>query len=132
MYTRNGSLRVSPAGDLLAAEDRPVLDINSRPIRVDPARPIEIDRSGETEPIRTSEHHVRGSLSRGELGPGALGTTHADRQRHRGPAGNGEHERKHRPCAPVSTPQRPQPKTHRVHVVTRTRPPPTADSIAET
>src|SRR3989475_9826540 len=37
VYTRNGALRISPAGDLLAAEDRPVLDIHNRPIRVDPS-----------------------------------------------------------------------------------------------
>ena len=46
VYTRNGSLRVSPTGELLAVEDRPVLDANNQPIRVDPSRPLEIDASG--------------------------------------------------------------------------------------
>jgi flagellar basal-body rod protein FlgF len=39
MYTRNGSLHVSPQGDLLAAENRPVLDDKGKPVKVDPALP---------------------------------------------------------------------------------------------
>jgi flagellar basal-body rod protein FlgF len=47
LYTRNGSLRVSAKGDLLAAEERPVLDNRNQPIRIDSSKPFDIDRKGE-------------------------------------------------------------------------------------
>jgi flagellar basal-body rod protein FlgF len=46
LYTRNGSLKVTPKGDLVAAEDRAVLDTNGKPVKIDPARPYTIDSSG--------------------------------------------------------------------------------------
>ncbi len=46
LYTRNGSLRVSTKGELLAAEDRSLLDNQSKPIKIDPSKPFEIDRTG--------------------------------------------------------------------------------------
>jgi len=46
LYTRNGGLKVSSKGDLLAAEDRAVLDPNGNPIKIDPTRPYQLDSSG--------------------------------------------------------------------------------------
>ena len=46
LYTRNGSLKVTSKGDLVAAEDRPVLDTNGNPVKLDPARPYVIDSTG--------------------------------------------------------------------------------------
>ena len=48
-YTRNGSLRVSPKGDLLGVEDRAILDNRNQPIRLDPSKPFEIDGKGEVK-----------------------------------------------------------------------------------
>jgi flagellar basal-body rod protein FlgF len=47
LYTRNGSLKVTAKGDLVAAEDRAVLDTGGKPVRIDPARPYQIDATGE-------------------------------------------------------------------------------------
>jgi flagellar basal-body rod protein FlgF len=46
LYTRNGSLKVTPTGDLLAVEDRAVLDPNGNPVKLDPTRPYHIDQGG--------------------------------------------------------------------------------------
>jgi flagellar basal body rod protein FlgG len=46
LYTRNGGLKVTSKGDLLAAEDRAVLDVNGNPVRIDPTRPYQVDSSG--------------------------------------------------------------------------------------
>jgi flagellar basal body rod protein FlgG len=46
IYTRNGSLQVSPKGDLLAADGWAVLDTKGKPVRIDPAFSFEIDRQG--------------------------------------------------------------------------------------
>jgi len=46
LYTRNGSLKVTPKGDLVAAEDRAVLDTNGKPVKLDPSRPYAIDPTG--------------------------------------------------------------------------------------
>jgi flagellar basal-body rod protein FlgF len=46
LYTRNGSLHMSPKGVLLAAEERPVLDAQGNPIQLNPNRPVEFDRAG--------------------------------------------------------------------------------------
>jgi len=46
LYTRNGSLKMTAKGDLVAAEDRAVLDTNGNPVKLDPAQSYEIDRTG--------------------------------------------------------------------------------------
>jgi flagellar basal-body rod protein FlgF len=46
LYTRNGSLKVTSQGDLLAAENRAVLDTNGNPVKIDPTRPYQIDATG--------------------------------------------------------------------------------------
>jgi flagellar basal body rod protein FlgG len=46
LYTRNGTLKVSPQGDLLAPEDRAILDKNNKPIKIDPSLPFDIDTAG--------------------------------------------------------------------------------------
>jgi flagellar basal-body rod protein FlgF len=46
LYTRNGSLKVTSKGDLVAAEDRAVLDANGNPVKLNPSLPYEIDRGG--------------------------------------------------------------------------------------
>jgi flagellar basal body rod protein FlgG len=46
MYTRNGALRLTPAGDLVTAQGFNVLDVNNQPIRLDPRQPVQIDRGG--------------------------------------------------------------------------------------
>lgn len=46
LYTRNGSLKVTATGDLVAAEDRAVLDANGNPVKLDPSRPYVIDNTG--------------------------------------------------------------------------------------
>jgi flagellar basal-body rod protein FlgF len=46
LYTRNGSLKVTSKGDLVAAEDRAVLDLTGNPVKIDPTRPYQIDSSG--------------------------------------------------------------------------------------
>jgi flagellar basal-body rod protein FlgF len=46
LYTRNGSLKVTSKGDLVAADDRAVLDTNGKPVKLDPARPYVIDSTG--------------------------------------------------------------------------------------
>jgi flagellar basal body rod protein FlgG len=47
LYTRNGSLKVTSKGDLVAAEDRAVLDTGGKPVKIDPTRPYEINSKGE-------------------------------------------------------------------------------------
>ncbi len=46
LYTRNGSLKVTPTGELVAAEDRPVLDAGGAPVKLDPMQPYQIDVNG--------------------------------------------------------------------------------------
>ncbi len=46
LYTRNGGLRIAATGDLLAANDWGVRDINGKAIRLDPSKPVVIDRDG--------------------------------------------------------------------------------------
>jgi flagellar basal body rod protein FlgG len=46
LYTRNGNLRVTSKGDLVAAEDRAVLDVKGNPVKIDPSRPYQIDSTG--------------------------------------------------------------------------------------
>jgi flagellar basal body rod protein FlgG len=46
LYTRNGALRVSSKGELLAPEDRPVLDTKNQPIVLDPSKTVNIDQTG--------------------------------------------------------------------------------------
>jgi flagellar basal body rod protein FlgG len=46
IYTRDGSLTISPKGELVGPEGRAVLDTNNSPIRVDPNRPFDIDGTG--------------------------------------------------------------------------------------
>lgn len=46
MYTRNGALRLTPAGDLITADGFNVLNANSQPIRLDPRQAVQIDRAG--------------------------------------------------------------------------------------
>lgn len=46
LYTRNGSLKVTSKGDLVAAEDRAVLDANGNPVKLNPSLPYDIDRGG--------------------------------------------------------------------------------------
>lgn len=46
LYTRNGSLKVTSKGDLVATEDRAVLDANGNPVKLNPSLPYEIDRGG--------------------------------------------------------------------------------------
>jgi flagellar basal body rod protein FlgG len=47
MYTRNGTLHLSPSGDLLGPEDRAILDPQGKPIKLDPSQAITITGSGE-------------------------------------------------------------------------------------
>jgi flagellar basal-body rod protein FlgF len=46
LYTRNGSLKVTSKGELVAAEDRPVLDTSGQPVKLDPSRPYLVDSTG--------------------------------------------------------------------------------------
>lgn len=47
LYTRNGSLKMTPSGELVAAEDRAVIDASSgNPVKLDPTQPYQIDRDG--------------------------------------------------------------------------------------
>ncbi len=46
LYTRNGSLKVTSTGDLVAAEDRAVLDAGGNPVKLDPTQPYQIDQRG--------------------------------------------------------------------------------------
>lgn len=46
LYTRNGTMRVSPKGQLLGPEDRPVLDTKNQPIQLDTSKPVNIDQTG--------------------------------------------------------------------------------------
>jgi len=46
LYTRNGSLKVTSKGDLVAAEDRAVLDTSGSPVKIDPSKSYEIDATG--------------------------------------------------------------------------------------
>ena len=46
LYTRNGGLRIGANGDLLAADDWGVRDINGKTIRLDPSKPVVVDRDG--------------------------------------------------------------------------------------
>jgi len=46
LYTRNGSLKVTSKGDLVAAEDRAVLDASGNPVKLNPSLPYDIDRGG--------------------------------------------------------------------------------------
>jgi len=47
LYTRNGSLKVTSKGELVAAEDRAVLDSGGKPVKIDPKLPYEINSKGE-------------------------------------------------------------------------------------
>jgi flagellar basal-body rod protein FlgF len=49
VYTRNGSLHLSPAGDLLGPEERAILDPQGKPIKVDPSQSVAITASGEVK-----------------------------------------------------------------------------------
>jgi flagellar basal-body rod protein FlgF len=46
LYTRNGSLKMTPKGELVAAEDHAVLDAGGSPVKLDPTQPYQIDRDG--------------------------------------------------------------------------------------
>src|SRR5580698_1905163 len=46
LYTRNGSLKMTPSGELVASEDRAVLDPSGTPVKLDPSQPYQIDRDG--------------------------------------------------------------------------------------
>jgi flagellar basal body rod protein FlgG len=47
VYTRNGSLHLSPTGDLLGPEERAILDPKGKPIKLDPAQAVTITGLGE-------------------------------------------------------------------------------------
>src|SRR5262245_13560834 len=46
LYTRDGGFHLSPKGELLAAEDFPVLDSAGAPIKLDPAVAFQINEQG--------------------------------------------------------------------------------------
>jgi flagellar basal-body rod protein FlgF len=46
LYTRNGSLKVTSQGDLVAAENHSVLDTANQPVKIDPTKPYVVDSSG--------------------------------------------------------------------------------------
>jgi flagellar basal body rod protein FlgG len=46
LYTRNGSFRLSTAGQLQTQEGYPVLGADNKPIQLDPSQTVEIDRDG--------------------------------------------------------------------------------------
>ncbi len=46
LYTRNGSLKITSKGELVGAEDRPILDSSGSPVRIDPRKPYEINAKG--------------------------------------------------------------------------------------
>lgn len=47
LYTRDGGFHLSPKGELLAAEEFPVLDTKDQPVKIDPALPFEINENGQ-------------------------------------------------------------------------------------
>lgn len=49
LYTRNGSFRLSPAGQLETQEGFPVMSSDSKPIVVDPSRPVQITPEGSVQ-----------------------------------------------------------------------------------
>jgi flagellar basal-body rod protein FlgF len=69
LYTRNGSLKVTSKGDLVAAEDRSVLDSNGNPVKLNPSLPYQIDQGG----VVTQEGNTVAQLSVVEFSnPGGL------------------------------------------------------------
>jgi flagellar basal-body rod protein FlgF len=49
LYTRNGSLRISPAGQLQTATGDAILSVLNKPIVVDPSQPVSILRDGTVQ-----------------------------------------------------------------------------------
>jgi flagellar basal-body rod protein FlgF len=47
LYTRNGTFRLSPSGQLQTAEGYPVMDDRDRPVSLDPLKPFEVSAAGE-------------------------------------------------------------------------------------
>jgi flagellar basal-body rod protein FlgF len=46
LYTRNGTLRITPQGELVGPEDRAILDTKDQPVKLDPSKAINIDSTG--------------------------------------------------------------------------------------
>ncbi|MBV9267806.1 MAG: flagellar basal-body rod protein FlgF [Acidobacteriaceae bacterium] len=46
LYTRNGSFRLSPTGQLTTQDGYAVRDVNGNPVQLDPTQPITVDTTG--------------------------------------------------------------------------------------
>ncbi len=75
LYTRNGSLKLTPTGELTSHDGLPVLSRDGRRIRLDPALPFEVDARGavrqngvEVAQLRLADFASSSSLEKRDAG----------------------------------------------------------------